>query len=216
MATTYEVRQGDCISSIAAEFGLKPETIWDYGENADLKKNRKDPNILLEGDIVVVPDKRERHETRAVDARHRFVRKGWPEHLRIVLLDHHDEPRRNCPYVLTIDGVTKKGSTDGKGMLDEPIVPNAQQGLLVIGKGFGEQRISLSLGHLNPITEKSGVQMRLANMGYELELASDADQDDEIEPSVQALLKFQEQLKQELTGEPDGPTRGKLKDKYGS
>src|SRR5262245_42749248 len=72
----YEVEQGDCIASIAARFGYLWQTIWNAPANAEIKRIRKDPNVLLPGDRVVLPDKLLRHEACDTEKRHRFVRKA--------------------------------------------------------------------------------------------------------------------------------------------
>ena len=61
MAENYQVKQGDCISSIAFEKGFFPDTIWNHPENENLKELRKDPSVLLPGDSVYIPDKRLRN-----------------------------------------------------------------------------------------------------------------------------------------------------------
>ena len=60
MPTRLTVEQGDCIASIACEHGFFPATIWNHPDNAVLKRKRKDPNILLPDDVVVVPAGRHR------------------------------------------------------------------------------------------------------------------------------------------------------------
>ena len=57
MAISYQVKEGDCLSSIAFEQGFFPDTIWNHSNNAVLKEKRKDPNVLMQGDVVFVPDR---------------------------------------------------------------------------------------------------------------------------------------------------------------
>ena len=210
MPVEHIVRQGECISSIAFDHGLSPATIWDFPDNVDLKRKRKDPNVLIEGDVVMIPDKEQRIESRPTDARHRFRRKGVPEYLRVKLLDEHDEPRKDLRYVLNVDGVSMTGTTDAEGMIEHAIPPNARDGLLVVEPGAGEERIRLDLGHLNPIDEVSGIWMRLSNLGFDCGPEGDS-------PRLQeALREFQRQYKLTETGEIDEATSLKLKALYGS
>lgn len=87
MAEDYEVNAGECVSSIAFEHGFYWRTLWDHSSNAALKARRKDPNVLLAGDVVHIPDLTLQEESGATEARHRFQLKGVPAKLRIRLLE---------------------------------------------------------------------------------------------------------------------------------
>jgi hypothetical protein len=175
----YTVQQGDCMSSIAYENGFLWKTLWNLPENAALKAKRKNPNVLLAGDIVYIPDLRVKQEPRPTDAQHQFVKLGVPEKLNMKLLDKNHKPRPNVDYILVVDGVLRKGKTDGSGRITEPIPPNAKKGKLTFaappdvdatGKPIPSkpknQVMTLQLGHLNPISEVSGLKARLANLGF--------------------------------------------------
>jgi N-acetylmuramoyl-L-alanine amidase len=60
---SHTVKQGDCISSIAHETGFFWETLWNHPDNAKLKQLRKNPNALLPGDVVSIPDQRVKQES---------------------------------------------------------------------------------------------------------------------------------------------------------
>ena len=47
-----KVMQGDSISSLAMQAGLSWETVWHDVKNAELKALRKNPNVLMPGDMV--------------------------------------------------------------------------------------------------------------------------------------------------------------------
>jgi hypothetical protein len=208
MPSNYVVRQGDCLSSIASRFGFKPQTIWDYPDNAELKQKRENGNILLAGDTIVIPDLRVREEARNTDARHTFKKLGTPEKLHLVIRDERDEPRAGLRYVLTVDGHTREGTTGDDGSVNESIDPGAKAGELRIFDNEIEEYYQLQLGHLDPLTEESGIRMRLTNLGIDC-----GDTDDSLR---QAIMDFQRQRDLDVTGEVDDDTRGKLKEVYGS
>src|SRR5690348_1937384 len=116
MATDVTAEEGDSISSIAFEHGFFPKTIWEDAANADLKEKRKDPNILLAGDQVHVPDLRPKKVTIASGKTHTFKRKGVPSLFRLRIMNG-DKPLANQSYTLTIDDVDYSGQTDGDGVL---------------------------------------------------------------------------------------------------
>ncbi|HUA57267.1 MAG TPA: hypothetical protein VML19_00835, partial [Verrucomicrobiae bacterium] len=83
MAFSYEVQDGDCIGSIAFSRGFDWDTLWNHPENAALKAKRRDPNILLAGDIVYIPDLSLRQQPCATDERHTFQLKSIPANLQL-------------------------------------------------------------------------------------------------------------------------------------
>jgi len=208
----HVVQQGECVSSIAFDNGFFPETIWNDPSNTEAKKARKSRNVLYEGDVLVIPDKRQKDEPCSTEARHRFRRKGIPEILKVRLVDEHDHPRANVKYVLTIDGVSCRGTTDGHGGIREVISPGAQEGCLIIGNGESSERIDLYLGFLDPVDKISGVQMRLRNLGYDCGSIGD----DLTPQMIEGLEQFQGENGLEVTGDLDEQTKKKLLDLHGS
>ena len=58
MGATHTVQQCEYLSLIAKIYGFASyKTIWDHDGNADLREQRQNPNILLPGDLVFIPDK---------------------------------------------------------------------------------------------------------------------------------------------------------------
>ena len=62
------VKQGDCISNIAYQHGHFPDTIWNDSKNSDLRQKRKDPNVLLPGDVVYIRDIEAKEESCASES----------------------------------------------------------------------------------------------------------------------------------------------------
>lgn len=170
MPTQHLVRPGECISSIASQYGFFPDTIWDHADNTTLKNERGDGERLVSGDIVVVPDKVKREETGATGEKHRFRRKGVPSRLRLRVL-YLEEPRASAPFRVEIHGRTVEGETDADGYLEFPIQPSDKRAHLTVGNADDQdddvvQEYDLQLGHLEPIDTLAGVQSRLSNLGY--------------------------------------------------
>lgn len=200
----YVVKQGDCILSIASSFGFFWETIWNDPQNASLKQLRKDPNVLLTGDVVYIRDKQIKQESKPTDGRASFVRKGTPAQLRLQLLDRNHQPRKNLSYNLVVDGALRSGTSDGNGWIVEPMPPNAQKAeLTVVDQGVPE-KYSMGLGTVDPITESSGVEQRLKNLGHSTTSG--------VGPALKA---FQKKYGLPESGNPDDATRAKLKSIHG-
>lgn len=206
----YTVAEGDCIESIAADSGFLWSTLWNHPKNASLKRARCSPNLLLPGDRVFIPEKVLKTVNRLTDKRHHFVLKGWPCKFHICV-KWVGVPRRNTPYFLIIDGTLQIGITDDEGWIDADIPPNASGGELRVGRGHSEQVFSLTLGGMDPVTEISGIQKRLANLGFVCEPTGKLD-----EATTAALASFQKDAGLPPTGEADRATIEQLKSRHAS
>ena len=210
MAINYQVKQGDCISSIAFEHGFFPDTIWDHPSNAALKLKRIDPNVLMAGDVVFVPDKRLKEVSEPTEQVHKFRYKSTPAKFRIQIMEDN-QPRANVPYTLTIDGkiVSNPGDkTNSTGMVICSISPLAREGVLAVGEGEEMVEYALAMGFLNPVSDLTGVKQRLRNLGL-FNGAIDNTLNEETKDSLRA---FQNLHQLTTTGEPDQATLNKLRD----
>ncbi len=204
MSESYEVRQGDCISSIAFEHGFFWETVWNHANNADLKQKRKDPNVLMEGDVVHIPDLTPKEESGGTEQTHRFRLKGVPAKMKVRLLID-DEPRANEPYKLLIDDVFwREDVTDNEGFVEQPIPPNAHHGKLILGEGDTRDVYEFGFGTMDPLDGEEGIRKRLLDMGYDAE--------DDLSAAVR---EFQKKQGLQETGTVDSVTRSKIKEKFG-
>jgi len=222
------------MSSIAYENGFFWKTLWNLSQNASLKALRKNPNVLMTGDIVHIPDLTVRNEPGATEQTHKFVLKGVPEFLRMKIMDAQHNPRPNLQYIITIEGNSRHGTTDGTGQLKESIPPNARTGKLtfaaplagttnpvaakiaaITGKTHGprpkQQVMILQLGSLNPISAVSGIKARLANLGF-YQGPVDENLDDS---TAKAITRFQRKKKLPMTGLADDATKALIQKIHG-
>lgn len=209
MPKTHTVASGECISSIAYAHGLFPETVWEHEANAELRKTRKNPNVLQPGDVLTLPDRGTRSERLATGARHEFRRRGIPEKLRLRFVDANGKARAGAAYTLTVDGKAKEGVTDGDGALEEFVPPDAQAAQL----SLGGETYELELRALQPATTEAGQRARLCNLGF----LDPADAEGEgADAALQAALKaFQKSQKKRETGLADDATIAALEAAHG-
>lgn len=206
----HVVRAGECIDSIAFEHGFFGETLWDHPDNSELKRKRENPNVLLAGDRVAIPQLRKKSESGAMDQRHRFRRKGVPLELAVQFVVN-GQPRANTPYRLIIDGVASDGELDGDGWLRVSISPAARRADLTLRpQDEPEEEYELELGRLDPSAGASGALHRLKNLGYYVG-------SDELDDAARSSIGgFQRAHGLQETGEMDEATMSQLKALHGS
>src|ERR1022692_3859471 len=105
MSKTYTVKQGDHLVGIAEDNGFHDyRIVWDHPQNAELKKQRQNPNILYAGDQVFIPDTQVRDQDCSTDQKHKFQVNTETLRLRLVLEDLYEKPIAGAPCDLMVDG----------------------------------------------------------------------------------------------------------------
>jgi hypothetical protein len=197
----YQVKQGECLASIADKAGFLWPAIWDDPGNQVLKETRKDPNVLLPGDLVHIPPVRHRNEAGQTEQRHRFRLKGEPCRLKLTI-EQLGQARANESFRLVAGDQCQSGSLDDSGTLDVIIPAGAQRATIFLGTPPSEERLELAVGSLDPVTEITGVQARLENLGYDCG-GVDGTFDDETRAAISA---FQQDNQLNVTGDLDPST----------
>lgn len=219
MSEMHTIEQGENLASIAQDFDfLDWHTIYDHPKNAEFKKRRPNPNVLLPGDQVFIPDKQLKQESCPTDQKHRFQVKSPKAWLKIMLKDADEKPIKNQPYRLNLDGYRViQGTTDGKGLLQKEIpvgTNNASLMLDTMGITF-----TLQIGHLDPIEEVdkkvivTGIQARLNNLGFHC-----GEIDGVLgERTRAAVRRFQLDVmkRKKASGEPDAETQEAMVQQHG-
>lgn len=213
MSTTHVIRSGEHISLIAHRYGFSDyRPIWNHAANEPLRRRRSDPNLVLPGDSIFIPDPTDRCETVALDRSHRVTVKMPRKVLRLKVRDARGVLLKDEPVVLVVAGERIEKQTDGEGFLEHPVPIDAVSATLrVRGHAFG-----LRIGELDPATDDddgaTGIQMRLANLGYPvgpIDGAMGA-------RTKRALRAFQKDMRMKPTGKLDEATRKKLIERHGS
>lgn len=164
---SHTVKQGECLSSIAKHYGFGADTLWDHANNKALRDKRKSPNVLHAGDVLFIPELEQKQIKVAPKATHQFQVKVKPPQLRLCVLAG-GKPVKDAPYTLTVDGVEiepkKAKKTDGKGMVIATVGHAAASASVAVAKQGTVYEVKL--GHLDPLTETTGLAARLRQLGY--------------------------------------------------
>lgn len=213
MAKYHTVKQGECLATIAADNGFVDyHAIYDHPKNAALKAKRKNPDILLPGDVLYIPDKRQRDEPRGTGQQHIFQTPGPTVRLRVFLKDDQDNPVTGKPFTLDLGDAILSGTIGSDGLVEQPIPPGVRTARLRVVMTPGPQpsilEWKLEIGHLDPASTTTGAQGRLLNMGF------DCGPIDGIHGprTTNGLIEFQRKEGLPETGKLDAATISKLRE----
>jgi N-acetylmuramoyl-L-alanine amidase len=163
MARLHLVAQGEHASGIAEQYGFGSfDVIWQHAENKALRDKRKDPNVLLPGDEIYIPDAQLKQLTVPSEKRHTIVVHRPKAKLRLVLLDALGDPIANVKGDLTLKSEKKPVTTDGEGLIEVEIPLSEKTAVLEV-EGLV---YDLAIGHLDPENTATGADSRLVNLGY--------------------------------------------------
>jgi hypothetical protein len=170
VAGNYTVQQGDHVFKVAKVFGFSDyQTIWNDPNNADLKQQRQNPNVLFPGDSLYIPDREQRVESRPTDKKHPFKKTTKGLKLRLTLVDLYEKPIANASCVLALGSDSSNVTTDGSGKIEQDIQPTDHDAILVIQDEqtpLNNTQIAIKIGDLDPEDKISGQIARLNNLGY--------------------------------------------------
>ena len=172
----------------------------------DFKKKRPNPNVIQPGDEVYIPPLEQKTVDCATDGSYRFQVKRPPAKIQVYVREL-GEPLAQKPYVLDVAGTRVQGETDGDGLVQADVPPDATEAVLTFPGT--ELAFLLQLGALDPLTEVSGVRDRLQNLGYDCGEGNTEDDD------LKAVLqRFQDDRGIDPSGALDDATRAQLGDSH--
>jgi hypothetical protein len=210
VAISHTVKQGEHLSRIARQYGfLDFRIIWNHPNNAALKARRVNPHVLFPGDVLYIPDKEQKTETRPTGQTHIFEVLMPKLLLRLALRDFDNLPITDVDCELEVEGQVYRLTSDQDGKIEQKIPITAETGTLRI-PSLAMNR-AIRIGYLDPEGEDSGWKARLINLGY---LAGVLGEPDE-ERFHAALEEFQCDQNLKITGNPDQATRVRLKEVHG-
>lgn len=203
----YIVRQGDYLARVASRHGVDAGMVWNHAANKDLRAQRGSPNVLLAGDVLMIPEQDEAPKSVSVQSSNTFSASVAVTKLKVSLIGEDNTALSGVECVVHGLGQPMKKSTDGDGRL-EIDVPVTTRLLHVEIPSMG-RRLRLDVGHLDPVDEQSGATARLRQLGY-IRPPYDAD------TFTTSLRDFQKDRGLTQTGELDTDTVAALRSAYGT
>lgn len=212
----HTVRQSESLLSLGEMYRIPWRKIWFDAKNAALRQ-RRNPDMLMPGDQLYIPERICREEAVETEARHLFCYKRPMCWCRIVMRDVSGRPRPNLKITLHIHGLSHafEGETDSQGLFQCVVPADRTSGLLLItdpeSREHSPEAYDLRMHGLDPLDEQTGVAARLSNLGYLCGPVA-GEESEGIDSAVRAL-----QIDCELppNGQLDEQTRELLRKKYG-
>jgi hypothetical protein len=170
-ASKYEVKQGDRLPTIARATGFaRWQTIWDFAGNTTLRELRSNPCVLLKGDQVAIPSKQARvAEVEGGTAE--YVVQTAPETLRVRFAEAQAAEDEPVMFRAIPDAGSEmfEGQLADDGTMKIDLPPDTSKVTVELYSGEADDPFvtyEFDVGHLDPCSEATGIQMRLANLGY--------------------------------------------------
>ena len=166
----YKVQQGDRLPTIARKKGFaRWQTIWDFGGNAALTDLRGDAHILFPDDEVSIPSKLAR-AAEVQGGKAEYVVQSGAEVLRVQFAAADFWRDNKVRFKATPDkGEATEGPLETDGTMEIALPADTMKVSVDLFQDADETPFftcTLAVGHLDPDETTSGVQARLANLGY--------------------------------------------------
>lgn len=160
----YTVRRGDYLARLAHAGGFDAEAAWAHPANRALRARRTRHEVLAPGDVLHLPGRATpREEAVAPRTTNRFRGRSLEATVRVAL-GSPGHPLAGEAF--TVEGLAEpfRGTTDGEGVATFLVPVHVREVRLTVpGRGV---TYPVRIGHLDPVTEASGLRARLAHLGY--------------------------------------------------
>ena len=204
----HQITAGETLLGLASEHGLGSwEDIVNAPENAAIKDTLTDPGIVKTGANIFIPNKVMKQQPGATDAKHTFSTKVPTAWLRLGVKDAGGTALGGSKFELNVGGKTITGALDASGVLEQAVPIRTTSATLKVWKADSSFEVwDLRIGYMDPITELTGIQARLSNLGF-----FSGSIDGVLNGDTTAAIKaFQERVGVEPTGAVDDALRQKL------
>lgn len=212
---TYTVKKGDHLTKIAKLHGVADwRIIYDHTRNEAFRQRRPDPNFIMEGDELFVPDQEVDFVELEASGHYEIVVAPMDVVVRVsVALPAGGGLLAGAPYVLEGGGRRFEGSIPDDGVIEHNVPASTETATLSVtyDSAADPLELTLGLGQLPPIEEVAGQQARLASLGcYVGEITGDYDLRTRV-----AVSRFQAEHDLTPDGEMTDETRARLKEVHG-
>lgn len=212
MKKYHIVEQGECLSSIAASYGFSSHRkIYEHSDNSELRKKRPNPNVLLPGDKIAIPDCELKEISLNTEQHHKIVVSRPKVSIRLYLLDRSNKPLKHVGYEIRFNNEVIQGTTSTDGLVEEEIPVSLREASLEVPR-LGIRRL-LRFKYLDPSDSPTGIRSRLNSLGFEV--SSTGNEDDPTFKAAVSAFQKSEGLK-DFTGVVDSETRRALEKRFGS
>lgn len=209
----HVVKQGEYLQKLAFVHGFDADLVWNDERNTDLRKLRPDPGVLLPGDVLLIPKKRQEGQPIHKGTENSYTVVVPRVKVELVFRDG-DQPLAGASCEVHGLGAAaaepKKTDGDGKLELDVPVTTREVSVVFPEREGM---TFHFYIGDMDPVNEASGVEKRLLNLGY-LPVYYAHDPDEKDAWVQKALRSFQADSGIDPTGELDEATQKALLDSH--
>lgn len=171
----HVVADGDRMSKIAHDNGFADYHALYMAQPEAFRKKRPNPEILMPGDEIVLPDKIEEKHSAADRKAQKYEEDTKLPEVRVTLVSA-GQAVANRTFTVIVDPPAGRPAaplgtvkSDGKGAVKLHVDPGARKVILVCQDP--PFQVALRLGTLRPVTEPGGVEQRLDNLGYRLPIS---------------------------------------------
>ena len=169
-AARHEVNQGERLATIALLYGFaRWQTVWEFRGNDAIRTQRKSPEILLPGDGISIPTRLDRWAEVTGGSASYHIRSA-AELLRVRFIEADFGGKQQARFVARpANGAEVRGSLEANGTMQIELIPGTRKvsvNLFLDPAAEPFATYELAIGHLDPSDEISGIQARLANLGY--------------------------------------------------